>query len=123
MTQTAHAFDPSILREYDIRGIVGDTLHAPDAFAIGRSFGQVVASGGGRTVAVGYDGRLASPERAAPLVTGLRAGGMAVRRGGGGPTPGVDSPAAAREPDDARPPQRVGTGDRRAGPEPSARRA
>ena len=28
MSQTAHKFDPTILREYDIRGIVGDTVHA-----------------------------------------------------------------------------------------------
>ena len=28
MSQTAHQFDPSILREYDIRGIVGGTVHA-----------------------------------------------------------------------------------------------
>ena len=37
MSQTAHQFDPTILREYDIRGIVGKTVHAADARAIGRS--------------------------------------------------------------------------------------
>ena len=37
MSQTAHKFDPTILREYDIRGIVGDTVHAADARAIGRT--------------------------------------------------------------------------------------
>ena len=42
MSQTAHKFDPTILREYDIRGIVGKTLHAADARAIGRSFGTMV---------------------------------------------------------------------------------
>ena len=30
-----HHFDATVLREYDIRGIVGQTLHAADAFAIG----------------------------------------------------------------------------------------
>ena len=34
----SHAFDPTILREYDIRGIIGETLEADDARAIGRSF-------------------------------------------------------------------------------------
>ena len=29
-----HAFDPTTLREYDIRGIVGRTLHSADAFAV-----------------------------------------------------------------------------------------
>ena len=39
----SHHFDPTVLREYDIRGIVGRTLHAADAFAIGRVFGSIVA--------------------------------------------------------------------------------
>ena len=33
MSETAHKFDPTILREYDIRGVVGDTLHVADARA------------------------------------------------------------------------------------------
>jgi phosphomannomutase len=82
-----HSFDPSVLREYDIRGIVGKTLHAADAFAIGRAFGSIVARGGGKTVAVGYDGRLSSPELEPPLVDGLKASGMEVLRVGRGPTP------------------------------------
>jgi phosphomannomutase len=82
-----HAFDPTVLREYDIRGIVGRTLHSADAFAIGRCFGSVVARAGGRTVAVGYDGRLSSPELEASLVEGLKASGMEVIRVGRGPTP------------------------------------
>ena len=56
-----HKFDPTSLREYDIRGVVGRTLHPADAFAIGRTFGSIVARAGGKTVAVGYDGRLSSP--------------------------------------------------------------
>ena len=32
-----HNFDPTILREYDIRGIVGRTLHEEDAYAHRRS--------------------------------------------------------------------------------------
>ncbi len=86
-TAFRHQFDPTSLREYDIRGVVGRTLHAADAFAIGRSFGTVVARAGGRTVAVGYDGRLSSPELAGSLVDGLKASGMEVLRVGRGPTP------------------------------------
>ena len=82
-----HDFDPTVLREYDIRGIVGKTLHVADAFAIGRAFGTVVARAGGKTVAVGYDGRLSSPELEPPLVAGLKASGMEVVRVGRGPTP------------------------------------
>jgi len=83
----SYRFDPTSLREYDIRGIVGKTLHAEDAFAIGRTFGSIVARRDGKTVAVGYDGRLSSPELEAALVDGLKASGMEVLRVGRGPTP------------------------------------
>jgi phosphomannomutase len=82
-----HTFDPTSLREYDIRGVVGRTLHAADAFAIGRCFGSVVSRAGGRIVAVGYDGRLSSPDLATALIGGLKASGMEVLRVGRGPTP------------------------------------
>ncbi len=82
-----HDFHPTSLREYDIRGIVGQTLFPADAFAIGRVFGSMLARQGGHTVAVGYDGRLSSPELEASLVEGLRASGMNVTRVGLGPTP------------------------------------
>ena len=41
-----HSFDPTILREYDIRGIVGSTLGEDDARAIGRGFGTRVRRNG-----------------------------------------------------------------------------
>jgi phosphomannomutase len=83
----SHSFDPTTLREYDIRGIVGKTLHAADAFAIGRVFGSIIAAGGGHSVAVGYDGRLSSPELEPELVRGLVESGIDVLRIGCGPTP------------------------------------
>ena len=82
-----HAFKDSILREYDIRGIVGDTLTEADAGALGRAFGTLVARRGGHTVALGYDGRLSSPTLAAAVAEGLAAAGMEVLRIGLGPTP------------------------------------
>ncbi len=87
MSAFRHEFDPTSLREYDIRGVVGRTLHEADAFAIGRSFGTIVARAGGSKVAVGYDGRLSSPSLSQALVDGLRASGMHVLRVGRGPTP------------------------------------
>ena len=87
MTAFRHDFDPTILREYDIRGLVDDTLHRADAVAIGRAFGSVVARAGGTRVAVGYDGRLSSPDLEPALVEGLVASGMEVLRIGRGPTP------------------------------------
>jgi phosphomannomutase len=83
----SHRFDPTVLREYDIRGIVGTTLRLADAFAIGRTFGSTVKRGGGGRVAVGYDGRLSSPELETALVDGLKACGLEVLRVGRGPTP------------------------------------
>lgn len=83
----AYKFDPSILREYDIRGIVGKTLNVSDAAALGRAFGTVVKRGGGKTVAVGYDGRVSSPEMAKHVIEGLRATGLNVTAVGLGPTP------------------------------------
>ena len=82
-----HVFDPTSLREYDIRGIVGSTLGPADAFAVGRAFGTIVARAGGSTVAAGCDGRLSSPELEQSLVEGLKASGMEVLRIGRGPTP------------------------------------
>ncbi len=72
---TPHHFHPTLLREYDIRGVVGDTLHAADAHAIGLGFGSHVRRNGGTRVVVGYDGRLSSPALAEALIDGLVATG------------------------------------------------
>jgi phosphomannomutase len=82
-----HKFDPTILREYDIRGIVGQTLSAADARAIGRAYAVTLAAAGGSRVAVGYDGRLTSPELEAALVDGVATEGIDAVRIGLGPTP------------------------------------
>jgi phosphomannomutase len=82
-----HRFDPTILREYDIRGIVGQTLSVADARAIGRAYALTLAAAGGKRSAVGYDGRLTSPELEAALVDGLATEGADVVRIGLGPTP------------------------------------
>ena len=83
----AHRFDSTILREYDIRGTVGDNLDVQDAWAVGRAFAKAVAIAGGSRIAVGYDGRLSSPALEAALVEGSVASGLEVIRIGRGPTP------------------------------------
>ncbi len=83
----SHQFHPTSLREYDIRGIVGETLGEADAFAIGRVFGSIVVEAGGRRIAVGRDGRLSSPALEAALIRGLMASGAGVIAVGEGPTP------------------------------------
>ena len=84
-----HEFHPTVLREYDIRGIVGETLSAADAHAVGRSFATILSrrGGDGRRVCVAYDGRISSPVFEAALVDGLTSGGIEVLRVGRGPTP------------------------------------
>ncbi|QXQ06507.1 phosphomannomutase/phosphoglucomutase [Sphingosinicellaceae bacterium] len=82
-----HDFHPTSLREYDIRGIIGETLGEDDAYAIGRSFGTRIARAGGSKVAVGYDGRTSSPGLEAALVKGLNESGVEALRIGLGPTP------------------------------------
>lgn len=81
------ALDPTILREYDIRGVVGETLTTDDVRAIGRAFGSILRDAGGKTAAVGYDGRLSSPDLGAALTEGLVACGIKVFRIGLGPSP------------------------------------
>ena len=83
----SHQFHPTVLREYDIRGIIGETLGTVDAYAIGRSFATLLRQAGGSKVAVGYDGRLSSPELEEALVAGLTGSGCDVVRIGMGPTP------------------------------------
>lgn len=82
-----HRFNPTSLREYDIRGIVGKTLGPDDARAIGRTFGTLIRRAGGTRVAVGRDGRVSSPMMQSALIEGLLAAGVNVVRTGLGPTP------------------------------------
>ena len=83
----SHEFHASILREYDIRGVVGKTLHPADARALGRSYGALAVSEGAKTIAVGRDGRTHSLELETALVEGLTASDLDVVRIGMGPSP------------------------------------
>lgn len=93
--EKAHLFEPTILRSYDIRGQVGNTLFEKDAFFIGAGLGQIIRENLGGTkpakvgakVAVGRDGRLTSPALAAALIDGLVFSGCHVLDIGVGPTP------------------------------------
>src|SRR5215213_3334151 len=82
-----HQFNRTILRDYDVRGIVGQTLNPEDAYALGRSYAALATSEGAKRVAVGRDGRTHSPELEAALVEGLTQGGLNVLRIGMGPSP------------------------------------
>lgn len=79
-----HIFHPSVIREYDIRGIYNETLTEKDAYALGRAFAETI--GGGR-VAVARDGRVSSLSLQSALMDGLEYGGCDVVDIGLGPTP------------------------------------
>lgn len=86
-TIAARVIDPAILRDEDIRGIVGRALEPADAAALGAAFGTFVAERGGRTVVLGFDGRLTSRALAVSFARGMITAGMQVARVGLGPTP------------------------------------
>ena len=86
---STQALNPSILREYDIRGVVGETLTAPNVEGIGKAFGTLLIEkvGPNPRVVVGYDGRLSSPDMSDALCLGLASTGVNVINIGVGPTP------------------------------------
>jgi phosphomannomutase len=87
---TGYRFHPSVLRAYDIRGVVGETLSVSDARAIGQAFAKCMELAGLKTLCVGRDGRLTSPELEFALIDGLVSSGVHVWRVGTGPTPMVN---------------------------------
>ncbi len=81
-------FNPEVLREYDIRGIVDVNLNLNTAYSIGRTFGhRVVKKFQEGKIAVGYDGRLTSPRLHDALCQGLIESGAEVISIGLCPTP------------------------------------
>lgn len=87
MSET-YNFHQSILRAYDIRGIMEETLSGDDAYYLGKAFGTtVLAQENGNKVCVGFDGRHSSPLLEEKLVRGLQEVGIDVIRVGLGPTP------------------------------------
>jgi phosphomannomutase / phosphoglucomutase len=81
------AIERSIFRAYDIRGVMGKTLDASVARLIGQAVGSLMQEKNQRSVVVGRDGRLSSPELTAALIDGLRATGREVIDLGLVPTP------------------------------------
>ncbi len=82
-----YKFHPSILRAYDIRGIIGETLSEEDAYFIGKAFAKFLSAEQKNKVVVGYDGRLSSPDLKDSLIRGLIDSGMNVSEIGLCPTP------------------------------------
>jgi phosphomannomutase/phosphoglucomutase len=85
--------NPSVFREYDIRGIADIDLSDEFAKKLGFAYAQFisnktpVANRKHLTVSVGEDCRISSPRLSKALVEGLRSGGIDVIRLGNCPTP------------------------------------
>ena len=77
----------SIFREYDIRGIINETLFEADAYQIGKGFCSLSSNNNIKTIAVGRDGRLSSLKLSQSLINGILQSGVDVIDIGCGPTP------------------------------------
>ncbi|RPI74528.1 MAG: phosphomannomutase/phosphoglucomutase [Desulfobacteraceae bacterium] len=79
--------NPSIFREYDIRGRVPDELNEDTAYQLGRAFGTYYHQHGISKVSLGHDCRLSSPMLYATLEKALVSCGLEVIKVGMVPTP------------------------------------
>ena len=83
----SQSINPDIFREYDIRGVMGESLDYDTVYVIGKAIGSEAYSRGEQSVIVGRDGRLSSPELHKALTEGLLASGRDVVDLGMVPTP------------------------------------
>ena len=86
----AHQFNNTLLREYDVRGVVGKTLFPEDAKALGAAYATYIGklfNTKHPTIALGYDGRLSSTTLEAAVLEGMISTGARVTCVGLGPTP------------------------------------
>ncbi len=81
--------NPSIFREYDIRGVVGQDLTEPFARLLGQACGTMLRRAGHRRAAIGYDVRPSSAGYAHAMTEGMLSTGIDVVDVGLVPTPGL----------------------------------
>ena len=79
--------NPSIFREYDIRGLAEKDFDREFAFLLGKVHGTTVAARGGKRVTVGRDCRTTSDVYADAVITGMASAGLEVYDIGVCPTP------------------------------------
>jgi phosphomannomutase len=68
----------SIVKAYDIRGVVGEQLDAPTVRDLGAAMAALVGAEGARGVVIGHDMRDSSPELAAAFADGVKGQGLDV---------------------------------------------
>lgn len=69
---------PEIFKAYDIRGVVGKSLTENTVELIGKALGTEAVKRGGKTIAIGRDGRLSGPAFSAALARGIQSTGVNV---------------------------------------------
>ena len=79
--------NPSIFREYDIRGLAEQDFDNQFALLLGKVHGTIIAESGGRRVTVGRDCRETSDRYAEAVIAGLASTGLQVYDIGICPTP------------------------------------
>ena len=89
-----HNFSSVILKECDIRGVVGKNLNSIDAYYIGRAFGSILRQKGEIECVIGQDGRLTSEKLKMEVCRGLLQEGVSIINIGLVPTPMVYYAAA-----------------------------
>ena len=87
MEREAIHMNPSMFREYDIRGIAGKDMTEEDVERLGKGVGTFLRRNGCRTVCLGRDCRTTSDAYAARMAAGLLATGLDVTDIGVCPTP------------------------------------
>ena len=85
--QAGATVPPGIFREYDIRGVVGESLTPEVVLQLGRAIASEALALGQPTVVVARDGRLSGPALLNALTQGLRGAGCDVLDIGMVPTP------------------------------------
>jgi phosphomannomutase/phosphoglucomutase len=79
--------NPSIFREYDIRGLAEKDFDAPFGHLLGKTLGTLIRARGGSRVSVGRDCRATSDPYAESVIAGLLSTGLKVYDIGVCPTP------------------------------------
>lgn len=84
-----HEIKPSVLKAYDIRGVVDKEINEVDAYFIGKGFGTILRKRNMQSCVLGYDGRHTSPAYSKECAKGMAECGINVIMIGLLPTPGV----------------------------------
>lgn len=87
--EKTHEIKASVLKAYDIRGVVDKEINEVDAYFIGRAFGTILSQRNKKTCVLGYDGRHTSVPYSKECARGLAESGIDVIVVGLMPTPGV----------------------------------